>query len=74
MEPDRTVRARPKATRDAGEDNRLFVNGVLWIARTGTPWRDLPERLAGGIRSFNDSIVGAKAAFGSGFKGPAFMS
>ncbi len=24
--------------------NRRFVNGVLWIARTGSPWRDLPER------------------------------
>ena len=26
------------------EDNRLFVNAVLWIAKTGAPWRDLPER------------------------------
>lgn len=23
-------------------DNRLFVESVLWIARTGSPWRDLP--------------------------------
>jgi transposase len=25
-------------------DNRGFVNAVLWIAKTGAPWRDLPER------------------------------
>ena len=28
------------------EDNRLFVNAVLFVLKTGIPWADLPERFS----------------------------
>jgi transposase len=34
---------RPRTGRPAN-DHRTVLNGILWILRTGAPWRDLPER------------------------------
>ncbi len=34
---------RPDQKGSTGRDNRMFVEGVLWIVRTGSPWRDLHE-------------------------------
>ncbi len=35
---------RGRRARPAKLSNRLFINAVLYIAKTGAPWRDLPER------------------------------
>jgi transposase len=35
---------RPGQHGGVARDNRLFVDAVLWIGKTGAPWRDLPER------------------------------
>jgi len=32
-----------KKGRPAGS-NRMMLNGMIWLARSGAPWRDLPER------------------------------
>jgi transposase len=34
---------KPRTGRPA-KNHRTVVNGILWILRTGAPWRDLPER------------------------------
>ncbi len=35
---------RKPAVGRPGEDRRRLVNGIIWRAKTGVPWRDLPER------------------------------
>jgi transposase len=34
-----------KGKRGPRTDNRRFLNALLWMARSGGRWRDLPERL-----------------------------
>lgn len=36
--------ARKPRTGRPAKDHRQIINGILWIDRTGAPWRDLPER------------------------------
>jgi len=34
---------KPKTGR-TNLDHRTVINGILWILKTGAPWRDLPEQ------------------------------
>src|SRR5829696_3194330 len=34
---------KPRSGRPA-KDHRIVLEGILWIMRTGAPWRDLPSR------------------------------
>ena len=36
---------KPNDAGRSGKDNRLFVQAVLLIVCTGSPWRDLPPEL-----------------------------
>ena len=38
------------------KDHRTVINGILWIARTGAPWRDLPERY-GSCKTCHDRLA-----------------
>lgn len=35
---------RPGTPGARAQDNRRFVNAVVWMAKTGAQWRDLPDR------------------------------
>jgi transposase len=37
LPPQKPVVGRP------AQDHRLILNGILWLLRTGAPWRDLPD-------------------------------
>lgn len=38
----RDIFSPPARTGRPPVDRRMVVNGILWILRTGSPWRDLP--------------------------------
>lgn len=38
------ISGKPGDPGRSGDDNRLFVNAVVYVAKTGIAWADLPER------------------------------
>jgi len=48
------------------KNNRLFIDAVLWIAKTGAPWRDLPEYFGNWNSAWRGSTAGPTKGSGSG--------
>lgn len=42
-------------------DDRRVLNGIFWVLRTGSPWRDLPERYGPYTTVYNRFSRWAKA-------------
>ena len=63
---DGLLSGQPGSPGRSAENNRLFLDAVLWVVRTGAPWRDLPERFGEWNSVFQDSTVGRRREFGSG--------
>jgi transposase len=47
-------------------DDRQVINGILWRFRTGSSWRDVPERYGPCTPSTSASRAGAPPASGIG--------
>ena len=51
-------------------DDRKVLNGIFFVLRTGTPWRDLPERYGPYTTVYNRFNRWPKRASGSGYSRP----
>ena len=47
------------------DHDRKVLNGIFFVLRTGTPWRDFPERYGPYTTVYNSSIVGRRREYGS---------
>ncbi len=43
----------PQAKGRHGDNDRLFIEAVCWIIRTGCPWRDLPSEFGSWKTHYN---------------------
>ncbi|WP_208948772.1 transposase [Streptomyces subrutilus] len=47
-------------------DRRQVFDGIWWPARTGSPWRDIPERYGPWETASRSSAAGRSTALGPG--------
>ena len=47
-------------------DDQRVLNRIFWVLRSGSPWRDLPERYGPYTTCYNRSAVGRRQASGTG--------
>jgi transposase len=57
---------RPDQKGSTGRDNRMFVEGVLWIVRTGAPGVICLRHSGTGTACSGASVDGAAKVFGGG--------
>ena len=43
----------PKSRMSARVDDRMILNAIFYVLRTGMPWRDLPERYGPYTTAYN---------------------
>lgn len=43
----------PKSRKSARVDDRMILNAIFYVLRTGMPWRDLPERYGPYTTAYN---------------------
>ncbi len=46
-------------------NDRRVLNGILWRFRTGSPWRDIPERYGPSTTCYNHFVRWREAGFGT---------
>lgn len=70
LRDDRYRRVEAMLSGEAGDrgvtakNNRLFVDAVPWVARTGAPWHDLPKTFGPWNSAYCDLRAGRIAASG----------
>ena len=55
----------PERRKSARVDDRKVWNAILYVLRTGMPWRDLPERYGPYTTAYIASTAGLGVASGS---------